>query len=388
MTAFPPRGFGRDEFVRRTGALQAEMAKVGLDALLLTTEPDVRYVTGFLTRFWESPTRPWFVVVPARGEPVAVIPEIGAALMARGWLTDIRTWPSPDLADDGVSLLGAAIADLTPEHATIGLPMDHETHLRMPLGDFAELKRRIAPRGFADATSTVRRVREVKSPAELAKIEAACAIAARAFARVPELAAAGKPLERVFRDFQIACLQEGADWVAYLAGGAGPDGYADVISPASPEPLAPGDVLMLDTGVVHDGYFCDFDRNFSIGPPSAAAARAHEALFAAVDAGLSAARPGATAADLFRAMHAAIASFGATPGGGRYGHGLGIQLTEWPSLIPADDTELRPGMVLTLEPGVELSRGRIMVAEENVVIEGEGARLLTPRAPAALPVLG
>ncbi|MGB8621731.1 MAG: M24 family metallopeptidase, partial [Paracoccaceae bacterium] len=284
------RGFAPSEYRRRTGELQAGMAAAGLDALLLTTEPDVRYVSGFLTRFWESPTRPWFMIVPADGKPVAVIPEIGAALMATTWIEDIRTWPAPHIADDGVSLLSATLAELVPERGRIGLPMGHETHLRMPLADFEVLKRTIAPRGFADATDVVRRVREVKSEAEIDKIRAACRIAGRAFDRVPEFAGPGVPLDQVFRAFQVACLQEGADWVPYLAGGSGPDGYADVISPATDRPLQQGDVLMLDTGAVRDGYFCDFDRNFAIGRASDAARRAHDRLFAATEAGLAAAR--------------------------------------------------------------------------------------------------
>ena len=77
-----------------------------------------------------------------------------------------------------------------------------------------------------------------------------------------------------------------------------------MISPATDAPLAKGDVLMLDTGLVREGYFCDFDRNFSVGPPSAAVADAHATLIAATSAGFDAARPGATAADLFHAMDA------------------------------------------------------------------------------------
>ena len=70
------------------------------------------------------------------------------------------------------------------------------------------------------------------------------------------------------------------------------------------------------------------------------------------------------------------------PGGGdvgRLGHGLGMQLTEWPSLIPSDDTILLPGMVLTLEPGIETSGG-MLVHEENIVITETGCRFLSPRA--------
>jgi len=64
-----------------------------------------------------------------------------------------------------------------------------------------------------------------------------------------------------------------------------------------------------------------------------------------------------------------------------------MRLTEWPSLTPEDRTVLEPGMVLTLEPGLELASGRIMVHEEVIVIRDGGAELLTRRAPPDLPIL-
>lgn len=377
--------FPAAEFRGRLERLQTEMEAARQDALLLTTPADVFYVTGFLTRFWESPARPWFVVVPARGDPVAVIPSIGLDLMRRTWLDDIRCWDAPDPVDDGVSLLAETLADLVPERGLIGVPMGLETHLRMPLGDFARVRDRLAPRQFVDATATVQRVREVKSDAEVEKIRASCGVADRAFEAVPGFVRAGQPLADVFRDFQIALLEAGADWVSYVAGGAGAGGYGDVISPADARPLAPGDVLMLDTGAVREGYFCDFDRNFSIGVASDAARRAHAALHAATGAALAALRPGMRAAELHRIMTDALQAQGATPLGGRLGHGLGVTLTEWPSLTHKDQTMLREGMVLTLEPGVALAPGRIMVHEENIVLRAGGAELLSARTPPDLP---
>jgi len=76
---------------------------------------------------------------------------------------------------------------------------------------------------------------------------------------------------------------------------------------------------------------------------------------------------------------------GATPASGRLGHGLGVTLTEWPSFTPLDQTPLRAGMVLTLEPGCMLGPGRMMVQEENIVLHEHGAELLSPRVPAELP---
>ena len=383
----PSLVFPAEEYRRRVTALQAGMADAGLDALLLTAPADVFYVTGFLTRFWESPARPWFVVVPATGSPIAVIPAIGAALMARTWLTDIRTWDAPDPVDDGLTLLGETLAGLVPGHGAIGLPMGAETHLRMPLADYMRLAARLAPRRMADATAVIHRVREIKSEPEVAAIRATCRIADAAFARLPGIAAPGQPLSAVFRAFQAALLQEGADWVAYLAGGAGPGGYGDVISPADDRPLAAGDVLMLDTGAVRAGYFCDFDRNFAIGRASDTSRRAHAALYAATEAALDAIRPGMRACDLHAVMTRSLQDSGGTPCGGRMGHGLGLSLTEWPSLGDRDETVLRAGMVLTLEPGIEIAPGRIMVHEENLVLRADGPELLSSRAPAELPEL-
>jgi Xaa-Pro aminopeptidase len=384
----PDGGFSVAEFRRRAMALQTGMGEAGLAALLLTTEADIAYVTGFATRFWESPTRPWFVVLPAVGEPVAVVPAIGAAVMGRTWVQDVRAWSSPDLVDDGVGLLAEALRALVPGSGSVGLPMGPETHLRMPLADYDRLRSAVAPRRFADATAVVRRVREVKSEVEIDRIRIACGIADRAFARLPEIAGTGIPLDAVFRGFQIACLEAGADRVAYLAGGAGPGGYVDVISPATPTPLARGDVLMLDAGVVHEGYFCDFDRNVAIGRADDDVRHANGVLFGAIEAALAAIRPGMTAAALHMVMRKSIEQAGLIDSGGRLGHGLGLQLTEWPSLMAGDETVLGEGMVLTLEPGVVVRPGRLMVHEENLVLRADGAELLSTRAPAELPVIG
>jgi len=374
------RGFAAEEFRARVARAQARMDKAGLGALLLTTEPDVRYFTGYLTRFWESPCRAWYLVVPVSGEPIAVIPSIGAALMGETWISDIRTWPAPDPEDDGVSLLAEALGEVG---GPVGLPSHQGKALRMPLNDLEAVKAQ-SGLAFTDDRGIVAGLRAVKSEAEIAKIAQACAIAGRAFDRVHEIAAPGVVLSRVFRDFQRLLLEEGADWVPYLAGGAGPEGYADVISPASDARLERGDVLMLDTGAVWDGYFCDYDRNFAIGEASEAQRAAHARLIEATQAGLEAARPGARACDVWRAMADVV---GGGEEAGRLGHGLGMQLTEGLSVSAKDQTVLEPGMVITLEPGVELRPGKIMVHEEDIVITSNVPKPLSPWAGLDLPVI-
>lgn len=384
----PSRGFAQAEFENRSSRMQALMAGEGLAGLLLLTEPDVRYFSGFHTLFWQSPTRPWFLFVPAEGKPVAIIPEIGAELMRSTWIDDIRTWSAPNPCDDGISLLADLLSPLAREGARLGVLKGHETHLRMPLGDWERLIGELPGLAIADATGLMRGLRMVKSPAEVEKLRHICGIGSATFARVPGIVSEGQPLEDVFRAFRREALAQGADDVPYLVGAAAPGGYSDVISPPSLHPLEAGNILMLDTGATWDGYFCDFDRNWAIGHADDTSRRAYETLWRATEAGIEAARPGATCRELFAAMSAVIAEMDDSGGDiGRLGHGLGMQLTEPPSHAAFDETAIEEGMVLTLEPSLSYGDGLMMVHEENIVIHANGAELLSTRAAPELPII-
>ena len=384
----PDRGFNDAEFSARTAKAQAAMGVSGLAGMLLMSEQDVRYFTGFHTLFWQSPTRPWFVFVPAIGKPVAVIPEIGAELMRRGWIDDIRTWSAPTPQDDGISLLLDLLGPLAKENAKIGVMKGHETKLQMPLGDWERLMAGLPGLEIADVTGLIQGLRMIKSPAEIEKLGHICAIGSAAFGTLPEVIHEGMPLEEVFRQFRLTAIGNGADDAPYVVGAADQGGYADVISPPSRRPLQQGDVLMLDTGCTWDGYFCDFDRNWAISHASDDAKWAYDVLWRATQAGIEAAKPGNTCRDLFIAMSTVIAEMDSSGGDiGRLGHGLGMQLTEQPSHAAFDETELKENMVLTIEPSLSYGDGHMMVHEENIVVGGGEAILLTSRAAADLPVV-
>jgi Xaa-Pro dipeptidase len=388
MTEAPARGFSDAEFAARTERAQIQMAAEGLDGLLLMTEPELYYFSGFQTLFWQSPTRPWFLFIPASGKPIAVIPEIGAELMRRGWLDDVRTWSAPQPEDDGISILTELMSPLASKGARLGLMKGHETLLRMPLGDWERLMAALPGIRVADATGLMQALRMVKTDAEIEKLAHICAIGSATFAATPEFLCEGMPLDAVFREFRRTAIGLGADNAPYVVGAADQCGYADVISPPSERPLQRGDVLMLDTGCVWDGYFCDFDRNWAIGRADDAARRAYDVLWRATQAGIDAAKPGATCRDLFSAMSTVIAELDVSGGDiGRLGHGLGMQLTEQPSHAAFDTTKLKENMVLTIEPSLSYGNGLMMVHEENIVVTDGAARLLTTRAARDLPIV-
>lgn len=386
-TETPPRGFPDDEYRARCANAQALMAARGLDGLFVCTEPEVRYFTGFHTPFWQSPTRPWFVLVPATGEPIAVIPTIGAPMMADTWVDDIRTWSAPCPDDDGVSLLADTIRNAIDPAARIGVPMGHETHLRMPLADWTDLVGRLPEVEFVDATSVVRSLRMVKSEQEIAKTAHICSIVSDGFENLGALLSVGMTEREAFRAFKIDLLERGADDVPYLVGASG-HSFTDVIKQPSDRVIEPGDMLMFDTGTVWDGYSSDFDRYYAFGHVDEEARRAYRVVWDATEAGLNMLRPGVTTTDLWRAMADVMIEGGSLGNDvGRLGHGLGMQLTEWPSNTETDDTTIEAGMVLTLEPGMTFAPGRMMLHEENIVIRDDGPEMLSRRAPAEIPVI-
>lgn len=388
MSDRPETGFSRSEFEMRLGRAQALMTEARLDALLLTSEQHVRYVTGFISQFWASPTRPWYVIVPRVGQLIAVIPTIGEAGMAGTWVEDIRTWPAPQPEDDGVTLLTQAIRELPRHFGRIGGEFGQEMVVRMPLNDLLRVREAVRPLEFIDGSEVLRRLRVIKSPAEIAKIGFVCALTSRAFQALPERLAAGMSEWETCREMRLEVLRRGADASPYMMGQSGPGGYDNIVMGPGPRQLTEGDVLIIDTGTTFDGYFCDFDRNFAFGQPDDAVRRAYDVAYDATDAGIAACRPGATTTDLWQAMTEVLDAGGALGNNvGRLGHGLGLQLTEWPSNRPGDDTELEPGMVMTIEPGLEFAPGRMMVHEENVVVTEDGCELLTARAWPEMPVI-
>ena len=140
----PKRGFTPEEFETRLLRAQEIMHKWELDAIFLTTPPNIRYFSGFDTQFWESPTRPWFLVIPLEGKPIAVIPEIGKNGMALTWVDDIRTWHSPNPIDDGVSLLRSTIEEQTKKFNKVGAELGKEMSIRMPIIEFDKIRENVS----------------------------------------------------------------------------------------------------------------------------------------------------------------------------------------------------------------------------------------------------
>jgi Xaa-Pro aminopeptidase len=383
----PKRGFSEKEFENRLMKAQKIMYSYKLDGLLVTTPQNIRYFSGYDSQFWESPTRPWFVVIPATSKPIAIVPEIGESEFNKTWLDEIRTWPSPRPEDEGVSLLKDTLENLKKTHGNVGAEFGKEMTIRMPVKDLEKLRKTINL-NIIDGSDALWDIRMVKTNAEIEHIKYICSIASDAYNQLPSKLAIGDTERDVVRKLKIDMLQKGADSVPFMPGFSGEGGVSQIVCGPTDKVLNNGDILCIDTGSTYDGYFCDFDRNYAFGEISSEVERIHETLWLATEAGIKAAIPGATTDEVWVAMNTIIQEAGTIGNNvGRLGHGLGLQLTEPPSHRPGDNTRIVENMVLTIEPGMEYAPGKMIVHEENIAITKEGLKLLTKRAPRQMPII-
>ncbi|GBF28473.1 hypothetical protein MnTg03_00032 [bacterium MnTg03] len=217
----PQRGFQQSEFENRTARAQVMMSELNIDSMLLTTESNVRYFSGFFTQFWLSPTRPWFLLVPLEGKPIAVIPTIGVVGMLDTWIDDVRSWTSPQPDDDGISLLTSTIQELPARYGRIGISLGPESHLRMPAQDFQTLRDRLGATEICDCSRLLLELSSIKSDAEVEKIKFVCELTSDSFNALPGFASVGDTEREIVQAMRIDLLNRGADNTPYIVAASG-----------------------------------------------------------------------------------------------------------------------------------------------------------------------
>ena len=194
-------------------------------------------------------------------------------------------------------------------------------------------------------------------------------------------------LRDLFEEFASTLIRHGADRVGYFAIHAGKGDDRRPNAPPSQQRLSSGDVVWIDAGGVMSGYWSDFTRMLAIGDPGTNRRDAYAFVYRSSRELLSLLRPGMAAAEVMAACRDIFARGNRQIGNStRIGHGLGLDITEPPSLFADDDRLLTDHMVLAIEPGLGDDSGYFVV-EENVELVMGGRQLLSPPAPEHLPIV-
>ncbi len=325
----------------RLGEVRAAAAAAGLDALLLTPGPDLRYVTGYDAHQSERLT---CLVVPADGDPLLMVPRLelpAAQASAAGRLAlELVGW---DETDDPYALVASRLGPV----GSAGLSD------RMWALMVLRLRAVLPGTGQVLASAALRDLRARKSPAEVAALLAAGEAIDRVHAQVPGWLRPGRTEKQVAADIGEAILAEGHATVDFAIVASGPNG-ASPHHTAADRMLRAGDAVVVDIGgTMPSGYCSDCTRTYVIGEPPADFAAYYRVLQDAQQAAFAAVRPGVTAESVDAAAREPIAAAGyGEHFVHRTGHGIGLETHEDPYIVSGNSERLQPGYAFSIEPGI------------------------------------
>ncbi len=400
---------------------QHYMRRHRLDALVATSPPNITYFSdaySWLDRqFKEYMVRPGaaadllpsFALLPLEGEPGLVVSAL-LAVNTRGlWVKDVRPYGDPGFdrslpaqvleaelaafarrldrpAPGAVEVLVELLAERGLAGARIGVELEG-----LPTATVRALRSALPGAVLVDCANLIRLVRMVKSPEEVARLEAAARLAEAAALASLAGARPGLSFLELSAAFRSRVAQGGADLDHFAYG---PRGLGIATEPDYL--LTEDEVMYVDFGCVCRNYCSDSGLTLALRPLSPELGRRYAALHECLEAGVEAMRPGARASQVQRAMRRCLAGQGITASF-PHGHGVGLEVRDYPVLVPdtglrvadgcvdeAADLPVEEGMVLNLEAMIFMPGVASLHLEKSFVVEAQTTRPLVQqdrRAP-------
>ena len=362
---------------RRADKARRLMLAQNIAALVITGGTSLVYFTGIRSGQSE---RLFAWILPATGAPYIVCPSFEESRMHEqlaqipdGPQTRIFTWHEDE---DPYQLLAAHL----PAIGSIAL--DERVQFV-----FADGIQQAAPaHKVVSAIPIVAGCRAIKSPAELALVQLANSITLAVYKAAWQ--AAGQALENgglTNRDFSQLCAQ------GYRQSGVQGDASCQVGAnsalphgSAQPQTIREGQVVLIDDGCLVEGYQSDMSRSFVYGKPTPKQLQVFDAVHRAQAAALAAAHPGVPAQSIDAAARKVITDAGFGPAyrtfTHRLGHGIGMDMHEWPYLVAGNTQPLAAGMCFSDEPGIYLPNEFGIRLEDDWHLTEQGGIFFTPQS--------
>ncbi|MBY5324283.1 aminopeptidase P family protein [Rhizobium leguminosarum] len=376
-----------EELASRLSNIRREMDADGLDVIVLTDVVNIQYFTDFRSYSWYFHSRPFFALITAT--EISVI----AATYERAHV-DWKPRGFTGLYYDGYVEEGVKFVADTIRHVfkakspRIGIDYGEEMAGRSSLTLVDSLRALSAGGDLKSAAPTLWRVRLIKTPFEAALKRNAFTICDNAFDQTLAKAHIG------ITEYELWGMITAQ---TFLNGAEGGVPFPLIFSkgdftfgrPPGERRLEDGHYIWADFRATYGGYTADRNRIARAGEPKAWERETYTAVRDLTLELCAMLRPGITCADFF---HEAMKLWVPASVGNkwtavaRFGHSGGMGIVEPPSLGPDDHVEIRPGMILHVEPKLERD-GAVFQFEECVFVREDGIEFLTPLCPETIPVI-
>lgn len=299
------------------------------------------------------------------------------------FLTDFRYYESAKAVVKNARVemytkVEASFADLKKKYNLNYLLVEHEN---MKLGTLERMQTAFSGVKLICDTKLdelISEIRIVKTSDELKRIIAAQALTEQAYHYILEKICVGVTERALALEIEYYMRRQGAENIAFDPIVVSGKNSALPHGVPSGKEIEQGDFVTMDTGAMLDGWHSDMTRTVAVGKPSEEQRQVYETVLRAQHCALQAARPGASCGQVDEAARSVIRAAGYGDAFGHStGHGVGMEIHELPNVAPQNEKILRPGMVLTIEPGIYLSGKFGVRIEDMITITETGHKNLT-----------
>ena len=351
----------------RLASLRKRMAEKDLDAIIISTPENRRYLSGFtgsagylLVSADHAILATDFRYIEQAGKQS---PDFRVIKVGNDW-----SWFSEILEAHGMRRIG-----FESHHMTVATYRQvTESVQELPSGDRPSI---------VATTGTVEALRRVKELEELAHLQSAIDVADATMEAITPTIQAGETERELAWRLEKQMRELGADSLSFdTIVAAGSNGAMPHHRP-SDKAIAPGEPIVIDMGAKVGGYCGDITRTVCVGEPDETFRKIYDIVLGAQLTAIATVRAGMSGGDADELSRVVIAEAGYGDNFGHsLGHGVGLAIHEYPRVGPKSDHPLEEGMVFTVEPGIYLQDWGGVRIEDVVILEKEGARVLSKAA--------
>jgi len=350
------------------------LGESGLDAVVAVSQPNVFYTSGaYIMTQINIPDRLAMTVLPESGDDVLLVCNIEESLARQeSWIGDVRSYV--EFAEAPMHLLAEVLKEKGLAQGHIGIEAR-----RLGAGYYQELSEALPKAKLEAGDWLFDRVRSIKTEGEIERFAHAGRATERAIVEAFRQAKVGDVERDLLRTIKENAALYGATDVVFGILGVADQSYVPHPS-ARERPIERGDLVRVDFGASWEGYGSDVARMAVVGQVSQVQADTYRKVREVERSAIEFMRPGVRACDVYNCVVEAYAKFGIEYPGPHCGHGFGFETHEAPMLQPYNEEELRPNMLMCIEPVHFNKEVGGYQLEDLVLITEEGSEILTDYA--------